>query len=119
MFNFDNIDLIYKIYPSVMNKGYQYDKADNEKIRRLNSIIQWNYNYLLITERNTGYIFIVEVNVDDNIKLEVKNCFNIYTTEVISIRKFLHNQFLILGIDELDEETMLVKKERIKIHKIN
>lgn len=37
LFNFDNQELIYKIYPSIHNKKFKYDEK-NYKIRRLNSI---------------------------------------------------------------------------------
>ena len=113
MFNFDNQKLIYKIYPSLMNKNLIYDET-NLKIRRLNSIIEWNKNYLLITERNTGYIYLVKINTNEEIKLQVKNCFNLYDTEVISIREYLTNEFLVLGKDMSSMENDIDHIEMIK-----
>ena len=96
-----------------MNKNLIYDET-NLKIRRLNSIIEWNKNYLLITERNTGYIYLVKINTNEEIKLQVKNCFNLYDTEVISIREYLTNEFLVLGKDMSSMENDIVQIEMIK-----
>ena len=103
-----------------MNNNLIYDET-NLKIRRLNSIIEWNKNYLLITERNTGYIYLVKINTNEEIKLQVNNCFNFYGTEVISIREYLTNEFLVLGKDmssmENDiEQIEMIKKIRIEFN---
>ena len=84
------------------------------KIRRLNSITNFNNKYLLITERNTGYIFIINIDIEEKEKIKVKNYFNLYTTEVISIRKFYDNQFLVLGKDITNLENGLEPIEMIK-----
>ena len=113
LFDFSNQDLLYKIYPSKLNKKYDYDET-NVKIRRLNSITNFNNKYLLITERNTGYIFIVNIDIEEKEKMKVMNCFNLYTTEVISIRQFYDNQFLVLGKDITNLENNLEPIEMIK-----
>ena len=119
LFNFDNQDLIYKIYPSIYNKKFKYD-VKNYKIRRLNSIINWKKNLFLITERNTGYIFLIEINTDNDIKIEVKDYFYLFNTEVISVRKYRANEFLVLGKDVQDDEEddinpiEMIKKFKIK-----
>ena len=114
MFNFDNQNLIYKLSPSKMNIKYKYDET-NLKIKRLNSIIQFNKKNLLVTERNTGYVFIIEINLENNEKLKFKDCFNLFEVEVISIRKIQYNNgFLVLGEDKKDID----KVEKIKFLKI-
>ena len=118
LFSFDSRELIYKIYPSNNNWEYKYDET-NGKIRRLNSIIQINSKYLIITERNTGYVIIVEINVDKQIKMKVKNCFNLFSKELISIRKYKSDEFLALGKDDYIEENVSLQKEMIKKFKIN
>ena len=118
LFNFVNQDLIYKIYPSIYNKKFKYDEK-NYKIRRLNSIINWKKNLFLITERNTGYIFLIEINTDNDIKIEVKDYFYLFNTEVISVRKYRANEFLVLGKDIHDEEGDINPIEMIKKFKIN
>ena len=121
IFNFDNTAFIYKLFPSIMNKNYKYE--DNiYQIKRLNTITEWNCNRLFVTERYTGNIFIIEVKIDDETKLEVKNIFQIFTAEAISIRKFFSNQFLVLGKDDSDalkNEIELGKLEMIKKMKID
>ena len=116
LFNFNTQELIYKIYPSVYNKKYKYDEK-NYKIRRLNSIINWKKNYFLITERNTGYIFLFEIDPDKELK--IKDLFYLFNTEVISIRKFSSNEFLVLGKDVYYEEGDINPNEMIKKFKIN
>ena len=118
LFSFDSRELIYKIYPSNNNWEYKYDET-NGKIRRLNSIIQINSKYLIITERNTGYVIVVEINVDKQIKMKVKNCFNLFSKELISIRKYKSDEFLALGKDDYIEENVSLQKEMIKKFKIN
>ena len=118
LFNFDNQELIYKIYPSIHNKKFKYDEK-NYKIRRLNSIINWKKNLFLITERNTGYIFIIEINASKDIKIQVKDCFYLFNTEVISVRKYRANEFLVLGKDVSDEESNINPVEMIKKVRIN
>ena len=116
LFNFDNKELIYKIYPSKNNIQFKYDES-NYKIRRLNSIIEWYNNYFLITERNTGFVYIIKINLDKEIKLEVTNYFNLFNIELISIRKFINDDFLALGKDIPDKDLSPV--EMIKKFKIN
>ena len=118
LFNFDNQELIYKIYPSIHNKKFKYDEK-NYKIRRLNSIINWKKNLFLITERNTGYIFLIEINASKDIKIQVKDCFYLFNTEVISVRKYRANEFLVLGKDVSDEESNINPVEMIKKVRIN
>ena len=121
MFNFDERDLIYKMYPSAINIKYKYEDTIYQ-IKRLNNINEWDDNRLFVTERYTGNIFIIEIKVDDDIKLEVKNIFKIFTAEAISIRKCFSNQFLILGKDDSDnskDEIELGKIELIKKIKID
>jgi hypothetical protein len=110
--------LIYKIYPSIHNKKFKYDEK-NYKIRRLNSIINWKKNLFLITERNTGYIFLIEINASKDIKIQVKDCFYLFNTEVISVRKYRANEFLVLGKDVSDEESNINPVEMIKKVRIN
>ena len=118
LFNFDNQELIYKIYPSILNKKFKYDEK-NYKIRRLNSIINWKKNLFLITERNTGYIFLIEINVSKDIKIRVKDWFYLFNTEVISVRKYRANEFLVLGKDVSNEEGNINPVEMIKKVRIN
>ena len=118
LFNFSNQDLLYKIYPSRENKKYEYDLTDI-KIRRLNSITNFYNEYLLITERNTGYIFIIHIDIEKKEKMKVNNYFNLFTTEVISIRKFYDNQFLVLGKDISNLENDLEQIEMLKKIKID
>ena len=118
LFNFSNQDLLYKIYPSKENKKYEYDPTDI-KIRRLNSITNFYNEYLLITERNTGYIFIIHIDIEEKEKMKVKNYFNLFTTEVISIRKFYDNHFLVLGKDISNLENDLEQIEMLKKIKID
>ena len=118
LFNFDNQELIYKIYPSIYNKKFKYDET-NYKIRRLNSIINWKKNLFLITERNTGYTILIEVCADKDIKIEVKDYFYLFNCEVISVRKYRLNEFLVLGKDISDEEGNINPVEMIKKFKIN
>ena len=118
LFNFDNQELIYKIYPSIYNKKFKYDET-NYKIRRLNSIINWKKNLFLITERNTGYTILIEVCADKDIKIDVKDYFYLFNCEVISVRKYRLNEFLVLGKDISDEEGNINPVEMIKKFKIN
>ena len=113
LFDFLNQNLLYKIYPSKMNKIYKYDET-KINIKRLNSIMNWNNLYLLITERNTGYVFIIYIEVENEEKMEVVNCFNLFTTEVISIRKYHTNQFLVLGKDISNLDNDLEQIEMLK-----
>ena len=113
MFNFENQELIYKIFPSKMNIKFIYDE-ENLKQKRLNSIIEWKNNKFLVTERKTGYVFIIELNLDQKEKLKVDDCFNLFEKEIISIRKFKSNAFLALGEDIKDIENI----ERIRLVKI-
>lgn len=96
-----------------MNKIYKYDET-KINIKRLNSIMNWNNLYLLITERNTGYVFIIYIEVENEEKMEVVNCFNLFTTEVISIRKYHTNQFLVLGKDISNLDNDLEQIEMLK-----
>ena len=73
----------------------------------------------MITERNTGYIFIIEINASKDIKIQVKDCFYLFNTEVISVRKYRANEFLVLGKDVSNEEGNINPVEMIKKFKIN
>ena len=119
MFNFENQELIYKIFPSDFNEKFKYNE-NNFKIRRLNTIIYFKQNYFLITERNTGYVFLVEFNEDKDKKIEIKDCFNLFNNEIISIRKYHFNEFLVLGKDiAVNLENDLSPKEMIKKFSLN
>ena len=87
---------------------------DKKEPKEENSIIEWKNNKFLVTERNTGYIFIIELNLDKKEKLKVDDCFNLFEKEIISIRKFKSNAFLALGEDIKDIENI----ERIRLVKI-
>lgn len=73
----------------------------------------------MITERNTGYIFLIEINDDKDIKIQVKDCFYLFNIEVISVRKYRANEFLVLGKDVSDEESNINPVEMIKKVRIN
>ena len=119
LFNFENQELIYKIFPSDFNEKFKYNE-NNFKIRRLNTIIYFKQNYFLITERNTGYVFLVEFNEDKDKKIEIKDCFNLFNNEIISIRKYHFNEFLVLGKDiAVNLENDLSPKEMIKKFSLN
>ena len=96
-----------------MNIKFIYDE-ENLKQKRLNSIIEWKNNKFLVTERKTGYVFIIELNLDQKEKLKVDDCFNLFEKEIISTRKFKSNAFLALGEDIKDIENI----ERIRLVKI-
>ena len=121
IFNFCDLLLINKIFPSNMNKSINY--KDNIKRYRLNSIILWKSNYLLITERNTGYLYLIKIIIrNDKIKdLYIEKCFNLFNNEIISIRKYdngFDEYFLALG-KNFKKDTEFESEEKILLFKFD
>ena len=91
-FDFKKKNLIKKIFPSFFNKSVNYK---NPKMYRLNSILLYKENYLLITERNTGYVYKVSLTFDnDDKKCCVKTMFSLFDKEIISLRKYENDDFI-------------------------
>ena len=91
-FDFKNKILIKKIFPSSLNKNINYK---NPKMYRLNSIILCKENYLLITERNTGYVYKISVPFDNDKKCCVKTIFRLFDKEIISLRKYENDDYIL------------------------
>jgi len=112
-FDFKNKNLIKKIFPSSFNKSINYKK---QKMFRLNSIILWKDNYLLITERNTGYVYKISLSFDNDKECCVKTMFRLFDKEIISLRKYENDDyFLALGKNYKSE---FEEEEKILIFKI-
>ena len=114
IFNFTNHLLIQKIMPSDINKNIKYKNEGENKIKRLNSILLYNYNHCLITERNTGYVYDININYYNNrIELNIDKYFNLFDKKIISIRKYgdLYDKtFLAIGKNSIDN---VIEKENI------
>ena len=83
---------------------------------RLNSIILWKDNYLLITERNTGYVYKISLSFDNDKECSVKTMFKLFDKEIISLRKYENDDyFLALGKNYKSE---FEEEEKILIFKI-
>ena len=114
IFNFTNHLLIQKIMPSDLNNFIKNKIKGENKIKRLNSILLYNYNHCLITERNTGYVYDINITYYNNrIKLNIDKCFNLFDKKIISIRKYgdlFDKTFLALGKNTIDN---IIEKENI------
>ena len=111
-FDFEKKNLVKKIFPSHFNKSINYK---NPKKYRLNSIILWKEKYLLITERNTGYVYKINLLFDNNKACCVKTMFRLFDKEIISLRKYENDDYVLaLGKDyksefEEDEKILCFK----------
>ena len=103
IFNFENQLFIDKIYPSYQSGLNKIIKYKEESMKRLNTILFWKNNCLLITEKNTGYIYVINIIFNKNkIISNIEKCFNLFDRKIISLRKYINENeeyFLALGKD--------------------
>ena len=105
IFNFNNRSLIQKI--SISNDEIK------KKDLRLNSILLFDNNMLLITQRNTGNVYMIKINDEENKNiLSIEKRFNLFDTKIISLRKYEKEKeyFLALGKNKNDliEESKII-----------
>ena len=108
IFNFEIHDraLIEKIFLP-FNSSF---KKDNEKFKeRLNSIIIEN-DYLIITKKDVGFIYLVNINLEENKKLNIIKYFELFNDKIISLRKYSNDNgdyFLALGNNKLEDKKIM------------
>ena len=85
-------------------------KKDNEKFKeRLNSIIIEN-DYLIITKKDVGFIYLVNINLEENKKLNIIKYFELFNDKIISLRKYSNDNgdyFLALGNNKLEDKKIM------------
>lgn len=103
IFNFDNQLLINKI-------------AINEN-ERLNTILLYKKNYLLITQRNTGFVYMIKINdIEKGIYLSEEKKFKLFNKKIISLRKYdIENDKIFLALGKIKIEIEGFEKEEEKI----
>ena len=108
IFNFNNQLLIQKIL--ITNEEIK----NRHLILRLNSILLFENNNLLITQKNTGFVYMIKIKEEEEKKiLSFERSFNILDTKIISLRKYeIENMeyFLALGKNKngLIEESKII-----------
>lgn len=103
IFNFDNQLLINKI-------------AINEN-ERLNTILLYKKNYLLITQRNTGFVYMIKINdIEKGIYLSEEKKYKLFNKKIISLRKYdIENDKTFLALGKIKIEIEGFEKEEEKI----
>ena len=103
IFNFENQELMHKI--------------NLNKAGRINTILLFKKNHLLITQKNAGLAYEMKINnTDKGINLSEEKIYQLFDSKIVSLRQYNkenNDLFLVLGKNKLKIEGFEKEEEKI------